>query len=58
MITLAGTARGAVRASKTDAATAETARLEQMTARFAPTDLTADISKLSPNDRKVLVKLV
>jgi len=58
MITLAGTARGAVHADKADAAPAETARLEQMTARFAPTDLTADISKLSPNDRKILVKLV
>ena len=58
MITLAGTARGAVRASKADAATAETARLEQMTARFAPTEITADMSKLSPTTGKVLAKLV
>ncbi len=29
-----------------------------MSARFAPTELTADLSKLSPNDRKVLAKLV
>ena len=34
------------------------ARLEQMTARFAPTEITADLSKFSPNDRKVLAKLV
>lgn len=33
-------------------------RLEQMTARFAPTELTADISKLSRDDRRVLAKLV
>jgi uncharacterized protein YjbJ (UPF0337 family) len=36
----------------------QTARLEQMTARFAPTDVTADLSQLSPNDRRVLAKLV
>ena len=29
-----------------------------MIARFAPTDISADISKLSPNDRRVLAKLV
>ena len=34
------------------------AKLEQMTARFAPTEITADVSKLSPNDRKVLARLV
>jgi len=34
------------------------AKLEKMTARFAPTEITADLSKLSPNDRKVLAKLV
>jgi Peptidase family M49 len=34
------------------------AGLEQMSARFAPTDITADLSKFSPNDRKVLAKLV
>ncbi|MEP6808996.1 MAG: hypothetical protein ABI992_02040 [Chthoniobacterales bacterium] len=36
----------------------DTRRLEQMTARFAPTDLTADTSKLTATDRKVLAKLV
>ena len=34
------------------------AQLEQMAARFAPTEIKADLSKLSPNDRKVLAKLV
>ena len=34
------------------------ARLETMTARFAPTEIKADLSKVSPNDRKVLAKLV
>ena len=34
------------------------AKLEQMTARFAPTEITADVAKLSPNDRKVLAKLI
>lgn len=33
-------------------------QLDKMAARFAPTDLTADISKLSPGDRTVLVKLI
>src|SRR6476659_7360771 len=35
-----------------------TAELQRMTARFAPTEVTADVSKLSPNDRRVLAKLV
>ena len=30
------------------------AQLEKMAARFAPTEITVDLSKLSPNDRKVL----
>ena len=32
--------------------------LQQMTARFAPTDISADLSKLSDADRRVLGKLV
>src|SRR3954453_7092591 len=36
----------------------DAAQLAKRTARFAPTDLTADISKLSPGDRTVLVKLI
>jgi hypothetical protein len=35
-----------------------TAELQRMAARFAPTDITADVSRLSPNDRRVLAKLV
>ena len=38
------------------ASNSETAHIEQMIARFVPTDITADISKLSPNDRRVLAK--
>lgn len=34
------------------------AQLEKMTARFAPTEVGADISRLAPNDRKVLARLV
>ncbi len=40
------------------ATNSETAHIEQMIARFVPTDISADISKLSPNDRRVLAKLV
>ena len=32
--------------------------LQQMTARFAPTELSADVSALTDNDRRVLAKLV
>src|SRR5262245_6800432 len=35
-----------------------TAELQRMTARFAPTDIAADVSHLSTNDRRVLAKLV
>jgi hypothetical protein len=33
-------------------------KLQQMTARFAPTDIVADVSKLSASDRQVLARLV
>jgi hypothetical protein len=36
----------------------ETARLNTMAARFAPTEITADLSRLSASDRDVLAKLV
>ena len=36
----------------------DTVRLQGMAARFAPTDIGADVSKLSVRDRKVLAKLV
>src|SRR6185436_3142513 len=32
--------------------------LQKMAARFAPTDITADLSKLSDTDRRVLARLV
>ena len=34
------------------------AQLDKMIARFAPTELRADVSKLSPGDRQALVKLI
>src|SRR5260370_39666136 len=34
------------------------AQLQRMTARFAPTELRADVSGLSPGDRKALAKLI
>jgi hypothetical protein len=34
------------------------AQLEKMAARFVPTEITVDLAKLSPNDRKVLARLV
>jgi hypothetical protein len=39
-------------------APADAAQLEKMAARFSPTELTADISKLSAGDRTVLAKLI
>jgi hypothetical protein len=63
-ITLIGITRSAVAAPQHDTPApagkdaSETARLLQMTARLAPTDITADISKLSPNDRRILAKLI
>jgi Peptidase family M49 len=36
----------------------DTQTLPQMTARFAPTDISADLSKLSEADRRVVAKLV
>ncbi len=36
----------------------DTINLQKMAARFAPTDIGADISKLAPADRQVLAKLV
>jgi len=59
LLTIAAVAAGAsllVRAQ--GAAVPDTQRLQQMTARFAPTDITADLSKLSDADRRVLAKLV
>jgi peptidase M49-like protein len=38
--------------------TPDLAQLEKMIARFTPTDLRVDISKLSPGDRQALAKLI
>src|ERR1700719_4742497 len=35
-----------------------TLKLQQMAARFAPTEIGADLSSLSPSDRQVLAKLI
>jgi hypothetical protein len=40
------------------AADSETKKLEAMAARFAPVDLTADVSKLPDNERQALAKMV
>ncbi len=42
----------------TSASPSPASELEKMAARFAPTDIIADVSKLSPADRSVLAKLV
>ena len=34
------------------------AKLQRMAARFAPTEIRVDLTKLSPGDRRVLAKLV
>lgn len=53
------TVSSAAAAPETKTASAsETAQLQQMAARFVPTDITADVSKLLPNDRRVLAKLI
>src|SRR4051812_40217434 len=44
--------------SETSSTAPDLATLQKMTARFAPTDLIVDISKLSPGDKKALAKLV
>ncbi|MGI8889455.1 MAG: dipeptidyl-peptidase 3 family protein [Chthoniobacterales bacterium] len=48
----------AVTALAQNAPLPDRARLEQMTARFVSTEISADLTKLAPNDRKVLAKLV
>jgi hypothetical protein len=46
------------KARKTSSASPGLAQLEKMTARFAPTTLRVDTSKLSSGDRQALVKLI
>ncbi len=48
----------AVFARAQDARMADTQTLQRMAARFAPTDISADLSKLSDADRRVLARLV
>jgi Peptidase family M49 len=57
-VLLATAAIGAGWLRAQEAAVPDRARLQQMTARFAPTDIGADVSKLSDADRRVLAKLV
>src|SRR6185503_12898907 len=46
-------------ATETQTATSdEASRLNKMAERFAPTEITADLSRVSPADRQVLAKLV
>jgi hypothetical protein len=56
VLMLAGSVAAIVRAQEN--AVPDTQKLQQMAARFAPTDITADLSKLSDADRRVLGKLV
>ena len=53
---LVGAVAAFVRAQ--EARVPDTQTLQQMTARFAPTEITADLSKLPDADRRVLAKLV
>jgi hypothetical protein len=41
-----------------EAPVSDTVKLQRMAARFAPTEIGADLSKISPQDRRVLAKLV
>ena len=47
-----------ISATSSPAAIPNPAELQEMAARFAPTEISADLSKLSPNDRQVLARLV
>ena len=52
------TPQPAVQTTQTTTTDAETQKLQTMAARFAPVDLTADVSKLPENERQALGKLV
>jgi Peptidase family M49 len=51
-------ANAAVPTSPAPGANAESSELQRKAARFAPTDISADLSGLAPGDRQVLAKLV
>ncbi len=55
---LLSTMISAAQETKTAATLPDQAELKKMTARFAPTPLNVDISKLSPGDSKALVKII
>src|SRR5688500_9627135 len=48
----------AVQQTAANAADSEVTRLEDMTRRFAPVDISADVSPLPPNERQALAKLI
>lgn len=58
LLTIAALAASTAIAAAQESKPLDQAKLEQMTARFAPTEITADLAKFSPNDRQVLAKLV
>src|SRR3954470_4275514 len=58
LFSIAGAALCGVIVGAQNASVSEAARLNAMAARFAPTDIKVDLSKVSPLDRKVLAKLV
>src|SRR6185295_14602032 len=45
-------------ATETQATDGATSKLNKMAERFAPTEITADVSRLAPADRQVLARLV
>src|SRR5260221_2696811 len=57
MLVLVGAAAAAL-VREQEAGVPGTAMLQKMIARFAPTEISADVSKLSPADRRVLAKLI
>ena len=58
LISVAGAALCGVIVGAQSATSSEAARLNAMAARFAPTDIKVDLTKVSAADRKVLAKLV
>jgi Peptidase family M49 len=57
-ITAAGKISSPGKATAVPSNSPDLAQLQRMSARFVPTDITADISKLTPNDKRILVKLI
>ncbi|HEY2150442.1 MAG TPA: hypothetical protein VGH34_06530, partial [Vicinamibacterales bacterium] len=57
-VVLAGCAIAVALVSAQESAMPDTQKLQTMAARFAPTEISADVSKLTDADRRVLAKLV